>query len=63
MRVLVEGSADDGAPLGRAAHQGPETDGSTTIGGAVGDVTPGVMVWGRVTATDGVDLVVGLEGQ
>ena len=63
VRVLVEGSAEDGAPLGRAAHQGPETDGSSTIGGAVDNVGPGVMVWGRVTATDGVDLVVGLEGQ
>ena len=63
VRVLVEGQTDDGAPQGRAAHQGPETDGSTTIGGACDALAPGVMVWGNVTATDGVDLVVELEGQ
>jgi ribosomal protein S12 methylthiotransferase RimO len=63
VRVLVEGTTDDGAPLGRAAHQGPETDGSTTISGTPDLLAPGVMVWGNVTATDGVDLVVELEGQ
>ena len=63
VRVLVEGSTDDGAPLGRAAHQGPETDGSTTISSVGDPLAPGVMVWGNVTATDGVDLVVELEGQ
>jgi tRNA A37 methylthiotransferase MiaB len=63
VRVLVEGATDDGAPLGRATHQGPETDGATTIGGVCDPLAPGVMVWGNVTATDGVDLVVELEGQ
>ncbi len=63
VRVLVEGSTDDGAPLGRAAHQGPETDGSTTISSVGDPLAPGIMVWGNVTATDGVDLVVELEGQ
>ncbi|MGV8909195.1 MAG: 30S ribosomal protein S12 methylthiotransferase RimO [Propionicimonas sp.] len=63
VRVLVEGTAEDGAPIGRAAHQGPETDGSTTIAGESGGLAPGVLLWSRVTATDGVDLVVELEGR
>ena len=63
VRVLVEGAADNGAPIGRASHQGPETDGSTTIAGEGGGLAPGVLVWSKVTATDGVDLVVELEGR
>ncbi|MGI9155682.1 MAG: 30S ribosomal protein S12 methylthiotransferase RimO [Marmoricola sp.] len=56
--VLVE-SVDEGDPdevtvEGRAAHQGPEVDGSTYLVGAelrVGDLVPAV-----VTSADGVDL-------
>ncbi|MGI8901705.1 MAG: 30S ribosomal protein S12 methylthiotransferase RimO [Nocardioides sp.] len=54
--VLVE-SVDGATAEGRAAHQGPEVDGITTVTGLpvgtrVGDLLPAV-----VTATDGVDLV------
>jgi ribosomal protein S12 methylthiotransferase len=54
--VLVESLERDTAE-GRAAHQGPEVDGSTTVvdlpaGTRVGDIVPAV-----VTASDGVDLV------
>jgi ribosomal protein S12 methylthiotransferase len=47
---------------GRAAHQAPEVDGSTTLvgGGAgvdLGALRPGDLVRARVTATEGVDLV------
>lgn len=55
VRVLVESIEDDVA-VGRAEHQGPEVDGTTSIparpGLAVGD-----LVWGRVTGTEGVDLI------
>jgi ribosomal protein S12 methylthiotransferase len=53
--VLVE-SMEDGTPEGRAAHQGPEVDGSTRLlsanGVAVGDLVPA-----EVVETDGVDLI------
>jgi len=53
--VLVE-SVADGVLEGRAAHQGPEVDGTTVIeradGREVGDLVTAV-----VTGTDGVDLV------
>ena len=52
--VLVE-SVDGDRVEGRAAHQGPEVDGTTAVRGArarVGDV-----LRARVTATDGADLV------
>ncbi len=57
VEVLVESLADDGTAEGRAAHQGPEVDGSTTVtdlpaGAYVGHIVPAV-----VTASDGVDLV------
>ncbi len=52
--VLVE-SADDAE--GRAAHQGPEVDGSTRLEGHGGAVEPGDMIEAVVVATDGVDLV------
>ncbi|WP_211357287.1 30S ribosomal protein S12 methylthiotransferase RimO [Nocardioides rubriscoriae] len=56
--VLVE-STEDGTE-GRAAFQGPEVDGTTTLTGgtfAVGDLVPAVVV-----ATDGVDLVARATG-
>jgi MiaB/RimO family radical SAM methylthiotransferase len=55
VEVLVE-SLDGDVAEGRAEHQAPEVDGSTTVrgvaGGRVGDI-----VTATVIATDGVDLV------
>lgn len=57
--MLVEGLVDeDGEPqvAGRAAHQGPEVDGTTYLpdstGLRIGDLVPAL-----VTGTDGVDLI------
>jgi len=62
-QVLVLVESVDGAYVGRAAHQGPEVDGVTTLtwcdgvpGPAVGD-----MVQATVTAADGVDLVAAVD--
>jgi ribosomal protein S12 methylthiotransferase len=52
--VLVESLAD-GVVEGRAAHQGPEVDGTTTLPDARAAI--GAIVKARVIATDGVDLV------
>jgi ribosomal protein S12 methylthiotransferase len=41
---------------GRAAHQGPEVDGSTTLRAVSADVRVGDMIEARVVASDGVDL-------
>jgi len=60
VQILVEGKDGAGGWLGRAAHQGPETDGQLSLGQVVG-VSSGSLVWGRVTGTDGVDLVADLE--
>jgi ribosomal protein S12 methylthiotransferase len=59
--VLVDTAGDDEIE-GRAAHQAPEVDGSTTlVAGASGVdlavLRPGDLVRARVTATEGVDLV------
>ncbi|GAB1642436.1 30S ribosomal protein S12 methylthiotransferase RimO [Krasilnikovia sp. MM14-A1259] len=59
--VLVDTIAD-GEVEGRAAHQAPEVDGSTTLvaGDAAVDLAalrPGDLVRARVTGTEGVDLV------
>jgi ribosomal protein S12 methylthiotransferase len=51
--VLVD-SVTDGVE-GRAAHQAPEVDGSTTLVGV--DAKPGDLVTATVSAADGVDLV------
>jgi ribosomal protein S12 methylthiotransferase len=53
VEVLVE-SVDGGTAEGRAAHQGPDVDGSTTV---PGDYAVGRIVTAVVTGTDGVDLV------
>jgi ribosomal protein S12 methylthiotransferase len=43
---------------GRAAHQAPEVDGSTTVrGGALQDLRPGDLVRAKITGSEGVDLV------
>jgi ribosomal protein S12 methylthiotransferase len=52
--VLVE-SVADGVAEGRAAHQGPEVDGTTRLDG--GSATIGDLVRARVIDTDGVDLI------
>ncbi|WP_346387314.1 30S ribosomal protein S12 methylthiotransferase RimO [Nocardioides sp.] len=56
VEVLVE-SLEDGIVEGRAAHQGPEVDGSTTIEEPPAGVRVGDLVPATVVATDGVDLV------
>jgi ribosomal protein S12 methylthiotransferase len=53
VEVLVE-SVEDGV-TGRAAHQGPEVDGSTSVLGSTAAV--GDIVRAEVVGTDGVDLV------
>jgi len=53
--VLVE-SIEEGVTEGRAEHQGPEVDGTTTLDGATGLVI-GDLVTAEVVATDGVDLI------
>ena len=54
--VLVE-SLEDGVVEGRAAHQGPEVDGTTRLEGAPGSVAVGDLVTARVVGTEGVDLI------
>lgn len=60
VQILLEGRDSTDGWFGRAAHQGPETDGHVSLGQLVG-VGSGDLVWGRVTGTDGVDLVADLE--
>jgi len=54
--VLVE-SIEDDLVEGRAAHQGPEVDGSTMLTALPDGSRVGDLVTARVTAADGVDLV------
>ncbi|MFI6825922.1 30S ribosomal protein S12 methylthiotransferase RimO [Kribbella sp. NPDC050241] len=49
--------ADGRSGEGRAAHQGPEVDGSTTVTGLPDGVNVGDMVSAKVVGTDGVDLI------
>jgi ribosomal protein S12 methylthiotransferase RimO len=67
--VLVESveDGDDGEVVveGRAAHQGPEVDGTTLLTGADGGrvgARVGDLVTATVTGTDGVDLVARVNG-
>jgi ribosomal protein S12 methylthiotransferase len=55
VEVLVE-AAEGGMVEGRAEHQAPEVDGSTTVTGGTG-LRPGDLVRAKVVATDGVDLI------
>jgi ribosomal protein S12 methylthiotransferase RimO len=55
--VLLESLGVDGAAEGRAAHQGPEVDGSTTVVDLPADARVGDLVAAVVTGSDGVDLV------
>jgi ribosomal protein S12 methylthiotransferase len=52
--VLVETPGEQ--PVGRAAHQAPEVDGSTTLTTGVG-LELGDLVIARVTGSDGADLI------
>jgi tRNA A37 methylthiotransferase MiaB len=54
MSVLVDEIGDDGV-VGRAAHQGPETDGVVLLRGV--DAARGSMVPAVVVDAEGVDLV------
>jgi ribosomal protein S12 methylthiotransferase len=55
--VLVE-SVDGDAAVGRAAHQGPEVDGETTVPAVRGGtVRVGDLVPARVVRAEGIDLV------
>jgi ribosomal protein S12 methylthiotransferase RimO len=56
VEVLVE-TVDASGVEGRAAHQAPEVDGSTTLVGAVAGLRPGDLVRAVVTGTVGVDLI------
>jgi ribosomal protein S12 methylthiotransferase RimO len=59
VEVLVE-EVDGGDVIvveGRAAHQGPEVDGSTTVLGAPQGIRAGDLLVATVVGTDGVDLV------
>jgi MiaB/RimO family radical SAM methylthiotransferase len=62
VHVLVESVTGPDSELGegRAAHQAPEVDGSTTLRGAGLEV--GRIVAAKVVATDGVDLVAEVLG-
>jgi ribosomal protein S12 methylthiotransferase RimO len=56
--VLVEELDDDGVPVGRAAHQGPDVDGTTAlVGERAAHVRVGDLVTAVVTGTEGVDLL------
>ena len=56
VRVLVEGREGDAA-VGRAAHQGPEVDGTTQLADPAGRYRIGDLVWGRVASSVGADLI------
>ncbi|KQY64552.1 30S ribosomal protein S12 methylthiotransferase RimO [Nocardioides sp. Root140] len=59
--VLVEALVDGGAE-GRAAHQGPEVDGTTLIEQAPAGVAVGDIITATVIRTDGVDLIATTSG-
>jgi ribosomal protein S12 methylthiotransferase len=61
VEVLVD-TVEDGEVEGRAEHQAPEVDGSTTLAAGGFDVDlsmlrPGDLVRAKVTGTEGVDLI------
>ncbi|MFZ0531001.1 MAG: radical SAM protein, partial [Propionicimonas sp.] len=60
VEVLLESPSPVGW-TGRAAHQGPESDGNASVVAPGRSLAPGALVWGKVAATDGVDLVVEVE--
>jgi 2-methylthioadenine synthetase len=60
VEVLVEDV--DGEIVGRAAHQGPDVDGTVRLTGAP-PVTRGSLIAAKVVGTDGVDLVAEPQGE
>ena len=56
VEVLLE-SVDGRTGEGRAAHQGPEVDGSTTVTGLARGARVGDLVTATVTGSDGADLL------
>jgi ribosomal protein S12 methylthiotransferase len=62
VEVLVEESHGGGRYTGRAAHQAPEVDGSTTLHAADG-LAVGDLVRATVTGCDGVDLIAVAVGE
>ncbi len=60
VEVLVE-DVEDGGPIGRAAHQGPDVDGVVQLRGST-PVPPGRFVSAFVVDTVGVDLVAEAAG-
>ncbi|MFC0598898.1 30S ribosomal protein S12 methylthiotransferase RimO [Streptomyces palmae] len=56
VEVLVDRIDEEDGPVGRGAHQAPETDGQTLLTGAA-EAVPGRIVIAKVVATEGVDLV------
>jgi len=61
VQVLIEGRDENGRLVGRAAQQGPETDGQTTLREARSDAGVGDLVWSIVNEADGVDLIAEVE--
>jgi MiaB/RimO family radical SAM methylthiotransferase len=59
LEVLIESLDDTDVPTaeGRAAHQGPEVDGTTTVTGLPEGIRVGDLVSAKVVASDGVDLI------
>ncbi|QWZ10440.1 30S ribosomal protein S12 methylthiotransferase RimO [Nocardioides panacis] len=58
VEVLLESLAEAGDEAeGRAVHQGPEVDGTTTVAGLPADARVGDIVSALVVASDGADLV------
>jgi ribosomal protein S12 methylthiotransferase len=63
IQVLVENLEDGPDSIeGRAAFQGPEVDGTTTLLGAPSDTKVGDLLTAEVTGTEGVDLVATVTG-
>jgi ribosomal protein S12 methylthiotransferase len=62
VEVLVE-SVDGSTAEGRAAHQGPEVDGTTTVTGLPGGARVGDLLVATVTAAEGADLVAAATGE
>ncbi|HEY0168520.1 MAG TPA: 30S ribosomal protein S12 methylthiotransferase RimO [Jatrophihabitans sp.] len=56
LEVLIE-SVEDGALIGRAGHQAPESDGSVRLSGELAGLRPGLLVRAVVVGTDGADLI------
>ncbi|MFL6095067.1 MAG: radical SAM protein, partial [Blastococcus sp.] len=58
--LLTEDLSDLDGPgvwLGHAAHQDPDSDGTTTVSGVPADAVPGRLVTADVVDTEGIDLI------